>query len=97
MIGSSQVKLGRGCDAGLFNFGKNLSANICNLKNNNSKAWCLVQNQSMKWPSKASVGFTLRASAAAQTPDTVNFENAPKTSTAKPVSLSLSLSLDFAF
>lgn len=85
MIGSSQVKLGRGCDGGIFNFGKNLSANVYNLKNNNSKAFCLVQNQSLKWPSKASVGFTLRASAAAQTPDTVNSENAPKTSRTKPV------------
>lgn len=85
MIGSSQVNLGRGCDAGLFNFGKNLSAKICNLKNNNSKSCCLVQNQSLKWPSKASVGFTLIASAAAQTPDTVNSEKAPRISRTKPV------------
>lgn len=93
VIRSSQVNLGRSCDAGLLSFSKNLGAKICNLKNNNSKACRFVQNQSLKWRSKSVVGFTRRASAAAQNADTVNSEKAPIISRTKHVSfLSLSRS-----
>ncbi|KAH6776969.1 beta-amylase 3 [Perilla frutescens var. frutescens] len=85
VIGSSQVNLGRISDAGLFSFGKNLSAKSCDLKKNNSIACSLVHNQSLKWPSKSAVGFTLRSSAAPQTADIVDFEKAPKNSINKPV------------
>lgn len=89
VIASSQVNLGRSYDAGLFSFGKNLSAKICSLKNSNLKASYLVQNQSLKFPSNSAVGFTLRASAS---PQDVNSGQNPVDSRTKPVS-SLSLSL----
>ena len=86
MIRSSQVNSGRSCDAGLFSFSKNLGAEICNLKNNKSKACCFVQNQSLKLQWKSAAGFTLRASAAAQTADAVNSERTPIISRTKLVS-----------
>ncbi|XP_047963838.1 inactive beta-amylase 9-like [Salvia hispanica] len=85
VIRSSQVNSGRSCDAGLFSFSKNLGAEICNLKNNKSKACCFVQNQSLKLQWKSAAGFTLRASAAAQTADAVNSERTPIISRTKLV------------
>lgn len=87
MIASSQVNLGRNYDSGLFNFGKTLSGGICSLKNSNLKASYLVQNQSLKWPSKSALGFTLRACASSHS------EQNPIVSRTKPVSCSFSLSL----
>lgn len=63
VIGSSQINLVRTNDVGFCSFSRNLNAKICNVKNFNSKACSLGQNQNLVWPSRSPIGLSLRASA----------------------------------
>lgn len=86
MIRSSQVNLGRNGDVGFFSFGKNLSAKICNLKNNNSKGCYFFHGHSLKIPPKSGIKFTLRASYSVRSEATVNSKKASRITRTKPVS-----------
>lgn len=61
------MTLGRVSDAGFCNFSRNLTAKLWNAKNGSSKGNSLVDSQRTLWPSRSAVGFSLRASASAQT------------------------------
>ncbi|KAL3626147.1 Glycosyl hydrolase 14 [Castilleja foliolosa] len=84
VIGSSQVNVGRVNDTGFCNISRNLNAKICNLKNNNLKGFIFGQSQSLVWPSRSTIGFSLIASASAQIQAAVS-DKASKITRTKPI------------
>ncbi|GFP81900.1 inactive beta-amylase 9 [Phtheirospermum japonicum] len=84
VIGSSQVNVGKVNDTGFCNLSRNLNAKICNAKNKNLKGFIFGQSQNLVWPSRSAIGFSLRASASAQTQAAVSDKDSKITRT-KPI------------